>query len=700
IFRSFQPAPPPEQELVILDASAWGDSARPYPRAGTPLRFTILATPPGTTRELAAGITATVTDERDGQGVLLEDQTLTVTFAKGSLELWEDPDNPDTLVDREVRLFGLDDGSLKIAPIDETIRTSDVQVSTTVKHGHPYLLAIDAQIGLDAWLEVAFNEALAGESGFEIYKVAPDGENLQPITPLLVEPAGTWETVRIRPQSGWLAGEKYRLRMTGLVEDVSGNGWLDALCSSPESCAQQSFEIGFEVAPSRVFAGFDLLAVRDLVRLGDLLFVAAGNQGLWILDANDPKQLTNYLLNFFSEPGGDEQLNFPFAVGDPVEGLAVDPHGRILVSGGGVVGPGQLKIFDPLALDPELLEGSSLDALRADILRGSTLLTQGPGEETVLPEGVPKRIEVLSDDVSEIWMVGDDPPAGVTLSPEELPAGAKPFTLTVTGDDGEAGHPVTLRNLSRGWWRRVDASEVEGEEGRYQFQVEVRRGEHLELLRNQKTLAYVVIEGHGVAAVDVNHFYGEFDDVDGNGVPDYADYNVQSQVLRYVSAFELSTDEPLCDPFGFWTTPLDLAILGGVSGTEEQPWYVPVLLRSQGVALLRADRNEPVDLELGTGQCGVSTLGGVGAMGGMAVVEGYPMWVIYDDPDQEDIPVDEDGEPLAEGPAERDYLVMTNTYGWVLIVDVTKREDPRVVSMIRLPEEEDGITSAANVAID
>ncbi|MCP4657566.1 MAG: hypothetical protein GY856_19345, partial [bacterium] len=171
------------------------------------------------------------------------------------------------------------------------------------------------------------------------------------------------------------------------------------------------------------------------------------------------------------------------------------------------------------------------------------------------------------------------------------------------------------------------------------------------------TLAYVVIEGYGVAAVDVNHFYGELEDLDGDGVPDYADSNVQSQVLRYLSNFELPTDEPLCDPLGFWTTPLDLAILGGGgSGTEQQPWYVPVLLRSQGVALLRADRNQPVDLELGTGQCGVSTVDDVGAMGGMAVVERYPMWVIYDDPDQEDIPVDEDGEPLAEGPAERDYL--------------------------------------------
>ncbi|MCP4572734.1 MAG: hypothetical protein GY838_10320, partial [bacterium] len=325
-----------------------------------------------------------------------------------------------------------------------------------------------------------------------------------------------------------------------------------------------------------------------------------------------------------------------------------------------------------------------------------------------LPEGAPQRVELLSEDVSDTWVVGEEPPEDVTVSPEELPEGTKPFTLTVEGYDGEAGHPVTLRNLSRGWWRRVDASETEGEEGRYQFEVEVRRGDHLELLRNRKTLAYVVIEGYGVAAVDVNHFYGELDDVDGSDEPDYTGANVHSQVLRYVSEFELPDDEPLpgaeplCDPLGLWETPQDLAILGGGgSSTEEQPWFVPVLLRTQGMAFLRADRNQPVDLKLVSGQCGVK-MGeeDIGQATGMAVVERYPMWVIYDDPDQEDIPVDEEGEPLAEGPAERDYLVMTNTYGWVVIVDVTKREDPRVVSMIRLPEEEEEITSAANVVID
>lgn len=35
------------------------------------------------------------------------------------------------------------------------------------------------------------------------------------------------------------------------------------------------------------------------------------------------------------------------------------------------------------------------------------------------------------------------------------------------------------------------------------------------------------------------------------------------------------------------------------------------------------------------------------------------------------------------GPAERDYLVMTNIFSWVLIADVTQREDPRVVSIPR-----------------
>ncbi|MCP4592690.1 MAG: hypothetical protein GY842_18300 [bacterium] len=34
--------------------------------------------------------------------------------------------------------------------------------------------------------------------------------------------------------------------------------------------------------------------------------------------------------------------------------------------------------------------------------------------------------EVLSDDISDTWMVGEEPPAGGTLSPVELPEGPSP----------------------------------------------------------------------------------------------------------------------------------------------------------------------------------------------------------------------------------------------------------------------------------
>jgi hypothetical protein len=41
------------------------------------------------------------------------------------------------------------------------------------------------------------------------------------------------------------------------------------------------------------------------------------------------------------------------------------------------------------------------------------------------------------------------------------------------------------------------------------------------------------IEAAGLAAVDVNHFYDELEDADGDGQPDFNRNNIQSQVLRY-----------------------------------------------------------------------------------------------------------------------------------------------------------------------
>ncbi|MCP4548386.1 MAG: hypothetical protein GY835_18145, partial [bacterium] len=51
------------------------------------------------------------------------------------------------------------------------------------------------------------SQALAGESGFELYQVGSDGETLLPVTPLLVEPVGDLGE-RAHPSSERLAGRE------------------------------------------------------------------------------------------------------------------------------------------------------------------------------------------------------------------------------------------------------------------------------------------------------------------------------------------------------------------------------------------------------------------------------------------------------------------------------------------------------------
>ncbi len=98
---------------------------------------------------------------------------------------------------------------------------------------------------------------------------------------------------------------------------------------------------------------------------------------------------------------------------------------------------------------------------------------------------------------------------------------------------------------------RVDAGKSGGQEGHYRFEIEVLPGEPLEILRNIDAFAYLVIEGAGLAAVDVNHFYGEIpEDANGDGVPDFEEPNTQSEVLRYLTELDLPMEGVLCDPEG------------------------------------------------------------------------------------------------------------------------------------------------------
>jgi hypothetical protein len=111
-----------------------------------------------------------------------------------------------------------------------------------------------------------------------------------------------------------------------------------------------------------------------------------------------------------------------------VRDLAVDPHGRLMVVGGGISSWGELRVFDPLAIDPAAIAAAPNDlSVRNAAYRGSTRLSDYLGIETgtILPEGTPRKVAVLSQDRRDTWRIGvDPPPAGITLDPTEAPQGA------------------------------------------------------------------------------------------------------------------------------------------------------------------------------------------------------------------------------------------------------------------------------------
>ena len=70
------------------------------------------------------------------------------------------------------------------------------------------------------------------------------------------------------------------------LADAAGNPW------------GRSLELEFRAVGSRVAGTYPFSNVYDVARLGSLLFLAAGTQGLAVLDASDPAHLTSVL------PGG------------------------------------------------------------------------------------------------------------------------------------------------------------------------------------------------------------------------------------------------------------------------------------------------------------------------------------------------------------------------------------------------------------
>jgi RHS repeat-associated protein len=610
-FRLFEDAfpAPADGEPVFLPPDVYGDTVPPHPVGGSPLRFLPINLAGGARQEVDLGIYAQLADD-----------TLTIEG---------DPESTQSKV--EIRLIGLDDTAEANATSEES---GAFELSVPARKGRRYLLAIGARIGAQTPLDLSFSEALDTDfTGIDVLDAA--GNTLDPDK----DPIGSHANVRVKLQAGWRAGKSYTLQLGTVLSDAAGNSWDRAL------------SLKFEISGSEDIGTFNLAAVRDVARLGSLLFVAADSDGLVVMDASDPAHVKNLVPN---------DVKFPFPLADPVRGVAVDPHGRVLVTGGGVSGFGQLKIFDPLALDPAAVAANPNDpAVRFAAFKGSTIISDklgGPG--TQLPSGLPRRVAVLSNDVADEWKIGEVPPAGVTVVPPDVPEDAEgnpveEFTITVSGTDGRPGLPVTLEDTTLGRWTREDA----GTDGHWQLTLEVQPGDRLRVLRNQDSIAYVATTGVGVEVVDVNAFYNE-------------DHNsfIHSDIRGVYSGL----DDPKLDlcsrPIGdLGTGLLDLDTLFDADNIN--PLTVVGLVGRLGFIILRSNPASVGQLSLLNQEC--VDFEGSTNITGLTVLQHY----LFD--------LDDDGE--LEDEESRDYVIAAHQKGGVLIYDVTDREDIQLVGRIRMP---------------
>ncbi len=602
----------PTQQVVLLSPSQLPNAGPPMPLGGGPLRFHAFSAAPGTS-EIAAGISAE-----------LEGNSLTVRGEAGSAGAGV-----------AVRLIDLESSNVLSATASPGGSFS--VVASPSQLGDQLVLAISAKLTPGQPLRLDFSEALQEEAPG--IRVEHDGMAL----PITKEPLGSWAQLLIH--GGWQAGKTYNLRLDSTMADAAGLPW------------DTDLTLPFEVAESSAGTSFALDAAHDIARLGSLLFVAAGADGLAVLDASDPRQLKNWLA-------AETYVDLVAEPGLPVRGVATDSHGRVVAVGGGVARRGVLLILDP----QELPQGAA--TVPAAAILGRTLLTEpqlaGSGAPPLLI-GRPLAVEIFNRDESTSWTVGEVVPPGLTLAPPSPPSGTAAVSLTVSGM-ATAERPVTLRNLTTG---ERDSARVGsaggGGAGSFSLSLSVRRGDRLELLRNELSLAYVAGYDAGVVTVDLNAVEAADEEVD--------DPWDAFDLLRYNTHYFVPT-EVLCSTFenDQRFDVIDARVLPAAS--EGEPWSVLALVENYGLLSLGASVAAPLDkLAYRDALCG--EVDGNRKLGGLDVLPGYRF-------DRNGDGVLDDEEP------ERDYALLTNTVGggglgWLLIVDVTKRDELLLVGRIELP---------------
>ncbi len=462
--------PPASGELIVLEPDNWTDTTAPVPIGGSPIRFFQLLFGERAARgDLDAGISyqfdpdselLTVIGEPGSAHAEVQVRWLNVDFDRDQ----EESEEPLPEDQKTKATYAASDGSFVL--------------TATARPERRYVIAIGAEIAGDQPLEIRFSEGVMTESasgdaspvipGIRVALKQESDDQPVSIETDLVE---TSARVLVSPFAGWRAGKEYVLYLEEELADVRGNAWGQVLA------------IEFEIERGETLDTVDLETVRDSVRLGSLLFVAADRQGLMVFDVSDPKRMTPYVYREVVGENGPvrEPLGLPFPFGDAVRGVAVDPHGRVLVAGGGTSSFGQLKILDPLALDPAAIAQNPDDVeVLSAAFKGSSVISDQLGAAgTQLPAGTPLRVAVLSNDETYRWTAGKEPPEGsdLKISPEELP----PFALTVSGR-AAAESEVTFRKTNS---EPATEQTMADELGVFAVTLdEIRIGDHLELERS------------------------------------------------------------------------------------------------------------------------------------------------------------------------------------------------------------------------
>ncbi|MEO8195271.1 MAG: RHS repeat-associated core domain-containing protein [Thermoanaerobaculia bacterium] len=597
------PPPPGDGGIAEIPPAVFGDTTAPFPFAGSPLRLFVLDAAEAAGGELDRGVS-----------YLFLDDTIEIHGATGA-----------AADDVRVRLLGLDDA---LSSFTTSASDGSFELQESITDGNRYLLALGARIDATAALEIEWSEPLGDVLG--AVRVLDDVGHVLGAD---VDFGADRSVVVVTPRGGWPTDRDLRLELGESIADSSGNSW------------DKTLELDFRARASQVVGHYPFEHVYDVARLGSLLFLAAGQQGLAVLDAADPSELANVM------PGG---LTFPLPYSDVVRAVAVDPHGRVLVAGGGIANFGVLRIFDPLAL-PEILAAPDPATARGLAWRGTTIVSDRlGGTGTQLPAGTPRKVTLYSDDLTSRWRAGEPAPDGLVATFTPGVDGA-PGELSVTGNGAASGAPVSLRNLTRGVFSRSDADSGGG----LAVAIAAASGDRVQLLRNRATIAYLATLGAGVEAVDVNAFYHGPDD------PTPA-------ASRVVGIYSGSGDSSLelCNEAA---ADLASALIGLdllVEATASPPIDVAALVSFRGIAEIESPPASVGNLSFLTDAC--AEVEGSRAVRALAAAVDFP-WDTNADGRVDDLE------------RERDYAFVTHATGGLLAFDLTRRSEPQLVARVRLP---------------